>query len=115
MKEGKPSISAEVGAIIRNNETKKPENERLCYDPIAIVFIRKTGRILGKIPPIRQFAHWYIEKRHPFLFDCHSARTRYIDEYVNRCIGEGIEQLVILGAGYDSRAYRIVSGGVKMS
>jgi methyltransferase (TIGR00027 family) len=34
------------------------------------------------------------------------ARTRYIDDYLKACITDGIEQLVILGAGYDSRAYR---------
>ncbi len=107
MKEGKPSISAEIGAVIRNIETKKPKNERLCYDPIAIAFIGKTKRVIGKIPPLRRLALWYIEQRHPFLFDCTPARTRYIDEYVNQCIDDGIEQLIILGAGYDSRAYRM--------
>jgi len=34
------------------------------------------------------------------------ARERYIDDYLQSCIDGGLEQLVILGAGYDSRAYR---------
>ena len=34
------------------------------------------------------------------------ARERYIDDYLQSCIDDGLEQLVILGAGYDSRAYR---------
>lgn len=34
------------------------------------------------------------------------ARTRYIDDYLSDCLKEGIDQLVILGAGLDSRAYR---------
>jgi len=35
------------------------------------------------------------------------CRTRYIDDVLKRSLEEGIEQLVILGAGFDSRAYRI--------
>jgi methyltransferase (TIGR00027 family) len=107
LKEDKPSISAEVDAIIRDVETQKPENEKLCHDPLAIAFIGKGKRLLGKIPPLRRLALWYIEQRHPFVFDCIAARTRYIDEHVNHCIDDGIEQLIILGAGYDSRAYRM--------
>ncbi len=34
------------------------------------------------------------------------ARDRYIDDYLQSCLDDGLEQLVILGAGYDSRAYR---------
>lgn len=107
MGEDKPSFSAEIGAVIRNVETEKPENERLCYDPLAIAFIGKTNRIIGMIPPLRRLALWYLDKKHPRLIDCTPARTRYIDEYVNHCIDSGIEQLIILGAGYDSRAYRM--------
>jgi methyltransferase (TIGR00027 family) len=35
------------------------------------------------------------------------ARVRYFDDFVEKSIEEGLEQLVILGAGYDTRAYRI--------
>jgi methyltransferase (TIGR00027 family) len=35
------------------------------------------------------------------------ARTRYIDDYSQACISGGVEQVVILGAGFDTRAYRL--------
>jgi len=35
-----------------------------------------------------------------------AARRRYIDDYLLERLADGIEQLVILGAGLDSRAYR---------
>jgi methyltransferase (TIGR00027 family) len=35
------------------------------------------------------------------------CRTRYIDDVLRRSLEKGIEQVVILGAGFDSRAYRI--------
>jgi methyltransferase (TIGR00027 family) len=34
------------------------------------------------------------------------ARTRYFDDCLESLLKKGIEQLIILGAGYDSRAYR---------
>jgi methyltransferase (TIGR00027 family) len=107
MEEGKPSFTAEIGAVIRSVETEKPENERLCYDPFARGFLGATNRIIGMVPPLRKLALWYLERKHPFILDCIPSRTRYIDEYLNECIEDGIEQLIILGAGYDSRAYRI--------
>src|SRR5262245_41429177 len=35
-----------------------------------------------------------------------NARTHYIDAALRRALAEGATQVVILGAGYDSRAYR---------
>jgi methyltransferase (TIGR00027 family) len=34
------------------------------------------------------------------------ARTRYIDEHLERALESGTQQVVILGAGFDTRAYR---------
>jgi methyltransferase (TIGR00027 family) len=36
-----------------------------------------------------------------------AVRTRYIDDALGRALGDGVDQVVILGAGFDSRAYRI--------
>jgi methyltransferase (TIGR00027 family) len=107
MHEGKPSFTAEIDAVIRTMETEKPEGERLCYDPFARGFLGTSNRVIGMIPPLRKLALWYLERKHPFILDCIPARTRYIDEYVSECADAGLEQLIILGAGYDSKAYRI--------
>lgn len=107
MKEGKPSFTAEIDAVIRAIETEKPESERLCYDPFAESFIGTTSRFIGMFPPLKKLALLYLEKKHPFILDCIPARTRFIDDYVNDRIDDDIQQLIILGAGYDSRAYRI--------
>jgi len=107
MEEGKPSFTAEIGAVIRAAESEKPEDERVCFDPYAKGFLGTSTRILGMLPFLRKLGLWYIEQKHPFVLDCIPARTRYIDEFANKCIDDGIEQLIILGAGYDSRAYRM--------
>ena len=36
-----------------------------------------------------------------------SVRTRYIDDLVREALRRGVNQIAILGAGFDSRAYRI--------
>ncbi len=107
MEKGKPSFTAEIDAAIRAFETEKPESERLCYDPFAKGFLSRANRVIKMIPPFRKLALRYLELKHPLILDCIAARTRYIDEYVGECMDRGLEQLIILGAGYDSRAYRI--------
>lgn len=47
----------------------------------------------------------------PGIFGAQICRTRYIDDAVETGLIEGIGQLVILGAGYDSRPYRLA--GIK--
>ena len=45
-----------------------------------------------------------------------AVRERYVDDYLETGLREGLEQLVILGAGYDARAYRFdaLKTGVKV-
>jgi methyltransferase (TIGR00027 family) len=42
-----------------------------------------------------------------------AARTRFFDEQVLRAIAAGVPQIVICGAGYDDRALRFRSSGVR--
>jgi len=41
------------------------------------------------------------------------ARTRFVDDQVIRAIGSGTRQIVICGAGYDDRALRFRTSGVR--
>lgn len=36
-----------------------------------------------------------------------TARERYIDDFLKACLSKGLDQVVVLGAGFDTRAYRI--------
>ncbi|HUV53152.1 MAG TPA: SAM-dependent methyltransferase [Dehalococcoidia bacterium] len=105
MKKGRPSITAEGVAALRAAEAKKTEQERVCYDPFAEDFLSIKFRFL-KYWPIRPIALWIVERIVPGLAGDITGRVRYIDDCLKSCINDGLEQLVILGAGYDSRAYR---------
>ena len=108
MREGKPSQSAEMCASGRAIESFLPEAKRVCNDPLAQYFLSTKFRsVLCYNRQLRNLVLSYIEHRLPGGYGESVARTKYIDECLCRCINDGISQLVILGAGYDSRAYRI--------
>ncbi|MCK9150829.1 SAM-dependent methyltransferase [Methanobacterium alcaliphilum] len=103
-----PSKMAEGIAMQRFAESSKSENERICYDPYAIHFISPEIIKFGKEHP--EEAKLKVEQMEQFLPGLSSsiiARVRYFDDFVEKSIKDGLEQLVILGAGYDTRAYRI--------
>jgi methyltransferase (TIGR00027 family) len=107
MKEGKPSFSAEVMAFYRAAESAKPEAERLYYDPLAKGFLRTPLRLLTRSRLLSGMIIWFFTERWiPGGVGVVLARSRYVDDCLRDCLTEGIGQLVILGAGYDSRAYR---------
>ena len=103
-----PSKMAEGIAMQRFGESAKPEGERICYDPYAIHFISQEIIEFGmKHPEEAKALIENTEKLFPGLSSSIMARVRYFDDFVERLANEALEQLVILGAGYDTRAYRI--------
>lgn len=117
MKQGKPSFSAEVMAFYRAAESAKPEAERLYYDPFARGFLRTPLRLLTRSRLLTGLIIWFFTERWiPGGVGVVLARSRYVDDRLGDCLAEGIGQLVILGAGYDSRAYRsgVFRGDVKV-
>jgi len=106
MKKGKPSATAEGNAALRAAELLRPKEERVCEDWFARRFVGLRFGIIVRSRLLARIALWYAERILPGAFNSLVVRTRYIDDYLKQCIAGGIEQLVILGAGYDSRAYR---------
>ena len=116
MKKDKPSNAAGIITFFRAVESFKPEGERVCYDPFAIDFTSPLLALIAKNRILRDMISRLIDRAIYGQFNYIVARTRYIDDYLRDCIDSGIEQLVILGAGYDSRAYRFrdIPGKIKV-
>lgn len=93
-------------ALSRAIETRKPAAERICCDPLAERFLGPKYRMLLWGRPFRDLVERLIERRFAGHHYYVIARTRYFDDLVQECLARGAEQLVILGAGYDSRPYR---------
>jgi methyltransferase (TIGR00027 family) len=93
-------------AGVRASETHLPEDERVFHDPYAEFFLDDNAREdLHDLDKIRNAISQY-EQIMPGVNGAIVARIRFIDEYLLECTAGGFEQLVILGAGFDTRAYR---------
>jgi methyltransferase (TIGR00027 family) len=102
MRKNQSSLTAAGIALARAVESEKPADERICYDPYAREFTPAwMYHLFGFF--IRT---GYAEFRGPGVIGFLMARERYIDDVLKNYLSEGLQQLVILGAGYDSRAYR---------
>ena len=100
MKKTQASGTAIGTAAVRAIESAKPANKRICYDPLARKFIDPWVYLLMKL--FAWYGEWHTKGGLTFIV----CRSRYIDDYLRECLKSGISQLVILGAGLDSRAYR---------
>jgi methyltransferase (TIGR00027 family) len=110
MREGRASRTAEQNGLFRALESALPENRRLFDDPFARHFLTWPLSLVARImmvPGLGQIVPWFIDNRWPGVRSSVVARTRLIDDAMAASPGDHIEQLVILGAGFDSRAYRL--------
>jgi methyltransferase (TIGR00027 family) len=103
--QGRPSITAEAVTMARALEHLKPPDQRVVDDPYAHLFLSRpsraalaawsgslTGRTLRRLGVT---GTTFVPLRH-----------RFIDDHLAAALDEGAEQVVLLGAGYDTRAYR---------
>ena len=112
MQEGRPSRTAEYMALFRALEDVRPERARLFSDPLAREFLSPPLRLvvhLARVPGLADLACRFIDRRWPGVRTSAVARTRFIDDRVDRSVARGIRQVVMLGAGFDARAYRLPS------
>ena len=110
MRAGHASRTAEHNALFRALESGLPESRRLFTDPFARSFLSRPYSLLtwaARVPGLRELIPRLIDHRWPGVRSSVVARTRLIDEVIADSLGAHIEQLVILGAGFDSRAYRL--------
>jgi methyltransferase (TIGR00027 family) len=112
MRTGRPSTTAEIMAFFRALESEQPTDRRLFEDPFAKYFLRPRLRILVRgsfLPVIGPLLLRWIDRRWPGARTSAIARTRLIDDWVNDSVAGGARQVLILGAGFDSRAWRLPS------
>jgi methyltransferase (TIGR00027 family) len=110
MKTDTASRTAQYMALFRALETNRPSGNRLFADPYAFSFLTARFKFvtqLSVVPFIRNLVDRIIRKRIPGALSSGVARTRYIDELLYQSVREGVKQVVILGAGYDTRALRL--------
>jgi methyltransferase (TIGR00027 family) len=93
-------------ALSRAIEARRPAEQRICFDPFAERFLDGLYRMVLVAGPLRAGVERIIEQLFPGHHHYVLARTRYFDDFLVAQLARGASQLVILGAGYDSRPYR---------
>jgi methyltransferase (TIGR00027 family) len=113
MRPGRQSQTAEHMAFFRALESGRPPKQRLFKDPLASHFLNRRLRVmvqLTRLPPFRILISRYVDWRCPGARTSGIARTRLIDDLLTAALEDGLSQVVILGAGFDARPYRIPCG-----
>lgn len=105
------SKAATYLALLRAIESNRPASKRLFDDPYARLFLSPAFRlveILSRISFLNDFISWFIDRNWTGALTCCSARTRLVDVMtVNTIQDEGINQVIVFGAGYDCRSLRL--------
>ena len=104
-----PSQTAEAVCLMRATEQRHAAAERIVDDPYAKLFLGRLSRAA--------LASWeasgtlgnLAERWSPGLAAYVLTRHRFIDDRLRKALAGKLEQLVLLGAGYDSRAYRFAA------
>ncbi|RJQ80018.1 SAM-dependent methyltransferase [Pseudonocardiaceae bacterium YIM PH 21723] len=91
-----------AGALLRDRNLRGPD--RLAADMIPWAL---RASALVKVPVIRRIMPWAIERRMPGSVWFELARTKYMDDVLRAELAAGTTQVVLLGAGFDTRAYRM--------
>ncbi|WP_203929594.1 class I SAM-dependent methyltransferase [Virgisporangium ochraceum] len=106
------SRTAQHVTLFRAIETAR-RRDRVIDDPYAVTFL--TGRYgllarAARVPAARRGLERYLDRRFPGGPRASAVvRTRLIDGLVEDSLAAGAGQVVLLGAGYDSRAYRLAA------
>jgi methyltransferase (TIGR00027 family) len=85
-------------AVVRAEEGKRPPAERLFDDPYASFFAAAGAHAAESTQRFLDL---------PFFHEGVRLRTRYIDDAVRDGLEAGLDQVVLLGAGFDARGLRM--------
>ncbi|HEY1693354.1 MAG TPA: SAM-dependent methyltransferase [Polyangiaceae bacterium] len=85
-------------ARVRAEESDRPEGERLFVDPYASAFAVAGAHAAENTQRFLDL---------PFFRDGVRLRTRFLDDCVRDALAGGLDQVVLLGAGFDARGLRM--------
>jgi methyltransferase (TIGR00027 family) len=102
----KPSGSALIAALRRTLANQEFHNNRFGPDYLAESFLPPHFRFFLSFKNVRTNTKEKLDGFLPGLTEYIIARTAYFDSLFAAALNDSTPQIVILGAGYDSRVYR---------
>ncbi|HJQ42397.1 MAG TPA: SAM-dependent methyltransferase, partial [Jatrophihabitantaceae bacterium] len=106
----RPSSTAQWTTLGRALELSRPPEQRIVSDTYAPEFLSDPTRVVLRTlqvgaPAVRAAERVPIAGLSAYAL----CRHRFMDEHMLAALDSGAEQIVMLGAGYDSRAYRFAA------
>jgi methyltransferase (TIGR00027 family) len=109
----RPSRTAELVCLVRATDQARPKAERILDDPLAEHFLGPVSKAaLSTLKASGRLGERAIELA-PGLLTYVLCRHRFIDQHLVQALDEGVRQVVLLGAGYDTRPWRLARPGVE--
>ncbi|OGQ10049.1 MAG: hypothetical protein A2138_21725 [Deltaproteobacteria bacterium RBG_16_71_12] len=113
MQESAPSRTAEVVCLFRALERRRDAAARILDDPFAHLFLGRSTtaalRAALAAGPLAELPERFLPGLSAFVL----ARHRFMDDALARALArsgdERVAQVVVLGAGYDTRAWRFAA------
>lgn len=99
------SLTAQTCAVQRAAESMQPPDRRLLDDPDSALFAGRYEPLLARPVIARtwlRFLDSYLPGLHIYLV----LRVRYTDDVLQKAISAGMDQIVLLGAGFDTTSLR---------
>lgn len=94
-------------AVCRLIEQYQPGETRLFDDPLVQFLVGGPLRVMVRFGGMRNLAMCQMDAITTGIYGAQVCRTRCIDDAVGAALSHGIDQLAILGAGLDTRPYRL--------
>src|SRR4051794_8070989 len=95
--------------LLRALEAKTPPDQRLFEDPVAEKLLSGWAAWVVRHRVARRAFMPLMEMAAPGFFGGVVCRTRAIDDACRESLAGGVRQVVILGAGMDTRPYRMAA------
>ena len=102
----KPVKSAIAVAALRAASSREKNRTIANPDHLAKYFVRGAYSLILAMP--KKISRAIIERISPGSYCYFLARTQFIDHHFRNAIESNFKQIVILGAGYDTRASRLL-------
>jgi methyltransferase (TIGR00027 family) len=108
----RPSRTAEIVCAERAIETLRPADRRMIDDPYARHFVTsRLYRFLCSTRATAGLTRAAFDRLYPGYLAIVLLRNRHHEELIARSLAEGVRQIALLGAGFDSTALRMDLGG----
>ena len=102
----RPDPTAVGAALCRLLEQSEPASDRLFRDTVLEGLLGDRAKPAVSLFPATML-RGQLDGTAPGLYGSQVCRTRYIDDALLAALGRGVAQVAIVGAGYDTRAYRL--------